>query len=250
MEENSGSLTQQASTSVNQTTNNVQSPPTSNPLQSSDSSVPSAQPQVGNLSATQQPSPQQTMPEQQTTSTLPGNPKRKSKLKKTLMVIGVLVIVVGIIIAGALLLSSLIFKGVKDSPEVQSKVTNFMEHVSSESYQSAYALTSKDFKEVTPMDNFTRALSLFEAQYSGFQSQEQVGFYIEANAGQLTTYQYSAVVTYDNGDVGELLAVLVKEDGEYKILSMEVNVSIDRLEKFQQNSQDSVLGVSSKRTPL
>jgi len=48
-------------------------------------------------------------------------------------------------------------------------------------------------------------------------------------------YQYSAVVTYTDGDTGDLVAVLVRENGNYKILSINVNVSIDRGEKFQQS---------------
>jgi hypothetical protein len=42
------------------------------------------------------------------------------------------------------------------------------------------------------MDDFTKVIPIFKAQYSEFQSQEQVGFHIEAKGGQPTTYQYSA----------------------------------------------------------
>ena len=191
-------------TSVDQPSQSVQNSPTPITVQPP---VQTTQPQA-NI-------PQQTAVQPQTISVEPEKPKKKSRLKKILLIIG------GLVIIAVILLGFLLFKGVKDAPEVQSKVTSFMQNVSSGNYQSAYDLTSKEFKESTSMDEFTRAMSLFKAQYTEFQSQEQVGFHVEANAGQPTLYEYSAIVNYTDGDNGELIAILVKEDDDYKILSIE-----------------------------
>lgn len=209
-----------------------------------ESVVQPVQPTQPQINSTQQPqvqqSPQQTTVQPQTINPEPVIPKKKSRLKIVLLTIG------GIIVLVAAILGFLIFRGFKDSPIVQEKVTSFMQNVSSGNYDAAYALTSKEFKQTTSMESFTKAMSIFKAQYSEFQSQDQIGFNVEANAGQPTLYQYSAVVTYTDGETGKLIAVLVKEDGDYKILSVEVNVGIDRIEKFQQNDADSVLGASSE----
>jgi len=86
------------------------------------------------------------------------------------------------VILGIVLLGLLIFKGIKDAPEVQDKVTSFMQNISTENYEDAYVLTSKDFKEISSMEEFARTMSLYKAQYTEFQSQEQIGFNVEANA--------------------------------------------------------------------
>jgi len=164
---------------------------------------------------------------------------KKSKLKKALIIIGVILLICGGF------LGTLLIKGVKDAPEVGDKISSFMQHVSDRKYHDAYALTSNDFKEATPVSEFTRAMSIFKAQYTDFQFQEQAGFHIEANAGEPTLYEYTGIITYADGDQGELFAVLVEEGGEYKISYIEVNVPLDRIEKFQKSEQKSVFGVSS-----
>lgn len=167
--------------------------------------------------------------------------KPKSKWKKALIRIGILVLLLG------LLFGYLILQGVKDAPKVQQKVTNFLQLVSNNDLETAYTLTSTQFKESTPKEDFIKAMSLFKAQYSGFKEQKQTGFSVEVNAGQPTLYKYSGTITYLDGDQGELAAVLLKEDGEWKILSIRVNVDIKRLEKFQQTDDKSVLGESTEK---
>lgn len=175
----------------------------------------------------------------QTFTTVHPEPKKRSLLKK------ILIFIVSLIILIAIVAGFFIFKGFKDAPQVQDKVTSFMEYASLEKYSDAYSLTSKAFKNMTSLDDFTRILSLYKAQYSGFQSQEQSGFYIQSNTGQPVQYQYTGDITYSGGDLGVVKAVLIKEGGEYKISSIFVTVSIDRAEKFQQTEKDNVLGVTS-----
>ena len=172
--------------------------------------------------------PQQVYTQQPTDPQLE-KPKSKSKLKIVLIVIGVLVLL------GVFSIGLLVFKGVRDAPQVQQKVTFFLQNVSNNELETAYDLTSDEFKQSVTKEDFEKSMSLFKAQYSGFQKQEQVGFNVEATSGNPTLYQYSGVITYSNGDQGELEATLVKEEGEYKIQFIHVNVDLERLEKFQQS---------------
>ncbi|OGH10354.1 MAG: hypothetical protein A2857_05590 [Candidatus Levybacteria bacterium RIFCSPHIGHO2_01_FULL_36_15] len=167
--------------------------------------------------------------------------KPKSKWKKILAIFAVLILL------GVALFGYLIFQGIKDAPQVQQKVTSFLSDVSNNDLETAYNLTSAQFKESTSKEDFTKARTLFKAQYAGFKEQKQTGFSVEANAGQPTLYKYSGAITYTDGDQGELSATLVKENGEYKILGIKVNVDIKRMEKFQQGSSDSVLGVGTEK---
>lgn len=167
--------------------------------------------------------------------------KPKSKWKKVLAIVGVLIL----LLMG--LFGYLIFQGVKDSPQVQQKVTSFLNDVSNNDLDTAYNLTSTQFKESTSKEDFTKAMTLFKAQYTGFKEQKQTGFSVEANAGQPTLYKYSGAITYTDGDQGELAATLVKENGEWKILGIKVNVDIKRMEKYQQSNSNSVLGVSTEK---
>lgn len=165
-------------------------------------------------------------------------PKPKTKPNKILLIIGILFLL-GVVIIGYLL-----FQGVKDAPQVKAEVSNFMQLVSGGDLTNAYSLTSSGFKNSVSSEDFSSAMNSFKAQYSGFQDQKQTGFSVEANAGQPTIYKYSGIISYDDGDKGEVTAKLVKEDGKWKILYISVNVEVKRMQKFQQQTKDSVLGVS------
>lgn len=165
-------------------------------------------------------------------------PKPKSKLKKILAIMVVLFLFVASGFSYAML------QGTKDSPKVKANITSFLRYVSDNDLDSAYLLFSSKVKETIPKDDFIRTMNAFKAQYSGFESQEQTGFSIEKNVGQPTMFNYSGVITYDDGDKGNISAILVKDDGEWKIYNIEVSVGINRIEKFQQQNSNSTLGVS------
>lgn len=167
--------------------------------------------------------------------------KSRSKIKIFLCAVGILFLL------GFGLIGYLMYQGVKDSPQVQWTITNFLNDVSSNNFDSAYMLTSNDFKKSTPKEDFIKAMSLFKAQYSGFSEQKQTGFSVETNAGQPTLFKYSGVITYNDKDQGELSAVLVKEDNVWKILFIGVNVNLKRLEKFQQTNKSPVLGINVEK---
>jgi len=167
--------------------------------------------------------------------------KSKSSWKK------ILVIIVVVFLVGLGFFSYLLFQGVKDSPEVKQKVTSFLQNVSDNNLDTAYSLTSNDFKRATPKEDFVKSMQIFKAQYSGFKEQNQTGFKIVTNAGKPTQYQYTGEITYTDGDTGDLYATLIKENDEWRIYSIVVDIDIKRMEKFQQAQKDSVLGASTQK---
>jgi hypothetical protein len=116
----------------------------------------------------------------------------------------------------------LLFQGLKDAPQIQSKVTFFMQYVSKDNLNSAYDLTSKEFKKTYSLEEFENLISTFKYQYSDFEKQKQTGFTVESVSGQPTLYQYLGEITYTDGDKGGIDATLVKEEGEYKIQFIDV----------------------------
>lgn len=153
--------------------------------------------------------PQQTQP--QPSDLQPDKPSSKSKIIIVLVIFGLFLLV------GAGIFGFLIFKGIEESSQAQLKLTSFLRHVSNNDLGSAYNLTSSEFKQVTTLENFEEEINLYKAQYSDFQKLEQTGFNIEAQTGRPTTYQYSGIIKYTDGDEGEVEAILIKEEGDYKV---------------------------------
>lgn len=143
-------------------------------------------------------------------------PKTKSKLKIVLAIIGTLVLLV-VVFFGFIL-----FQSLKDAPQIQKKVSSFMQYVSKDDFNSAYYLTSKEFKKTYTLGEFEKLVSTYNYQYSDFEKQKQTGFVVEAVSGQPTLYQYIGEITYTNGDKGSIDATFVKEEGAYKIQFIDV----------------------------
>jgi hypothetical protein len=169
-------------------------------------------------------------------------PEKKKNIWKI-----ILLTIVGVIVVGVAILGFLIFQGIQDAPEIEKTVTEFLVNVSTSNLEAAYKLTSEDFKKSTPREDFATMLTQFEAQYSGFQDQSQTGFYVRADAGKPTFYDYTGTVTYTDGDSGEVTATLLKENGEWKILGIEISIDANRLRKFNSANSSSVLGVSTEK---
>jgi hypothetical protein len=169
-------------------------------------------------------------------------PQKKKNIWKI-----ILLTIVGLAVVGFAIVGFLIFQGVKEAPEIEKKITEFLVNVSTSDLDAAYELTSEGFRKSTSKEDFATMLTQFEAQYSGFQEQQQTGFYVRADAGQPTFYDYTGTVTYTDGDSGEVTATLLKENGEWKILGIEVSIGVDRLRKFNSTNSNSVLGASTEK---
>ena len=120
----------------------------------------------------------------------PEKPKSKTKI-----IISIVAIVGTILLLGAGVVGFLIFQGVKDSSQVQQKVTSFLRYVSSSDLESAYKLTSDEFKQTTTLESFNSEISLYKSQYSDFQKLDQTCFFIEAESVRPTTYEYAGTIT-------------------------------------------------------
>jgi len=167
--------------------------------------------------------------------------KTRSKWKKIFAIAGIFVILLGVFPG------YLIFQGIKDGPQVQREVTDFLQRTSDNDLEGAYSMASDEFKKSVSKEDFIRTITLLPAQYKNFKEQKQEGFSVEANAGQPNLFKYSGTITYTDGDSGTLSAVLIKEAGGWKILSMTIYIDTERLEKFSQTDSGPVLGVSTDR---
>lgn len=144
---------------------------------------------------------------------------KKSKLKKILIIIG-LVIVAVMIVKGLIF-----YKGLKDGQIISEKTTEFMQLVSGNSIQDAYEMTSIDFRRTNSLKDFEKFAEDFDFLFSNFKQQEQTGFYYETGTGG-TYYEYTGSTIYTNGHTGELTAIFVKEGGEYKMQRFDAEVDL------------------------
>lgn len=150
----------------------------------------------------------------------PSSLTKKSNSKTKIIII--VTIVVALLIVGAGVIGFLVFQGIQEASHVQQKITIFLKHTSKGDFESAYQLTSTEFKQTTTFVDFKSDITSLPGHYSDFENLEQTGFYIEAKSGQPTVYQFSGIITYINGDEGDVETTLIKEDGEYRIQNMYV----------------------------
>lgn len=173
-----------------------------------------------------------TIPNTTVPSPLPETPP-KSRLKILLLAGGVIVVLAAAVFGYVGFRG--VQKGLKEANLAEKQLTLFLELVSDKKLEEAYGLTSEELRGAQSQEEFSNDLSTLEAQYSEFKSISQTGFFAEAKSGQPTTYEYSGIITYTDGDEGSVEATLVKEKGEWKIQYVYVEISNDRLEKFQSN---------------
>lgn len=165
--------------------------------------------------------------------------KNNIKIKLFFLFLGLIFVITGVAFG------SLFTQSLDAGPKVKLIVGSFMQSVSSGDLNNAYALTSTEFQKSLPRADFDSAMNTFGAQYSGYKEQKQTGFSIQANVGEPTIYKYSGEITYEDGDKGEVEASLVKEANDWKIVYIKVDIDIKRMQKYQQATKESVLGVST-----
>lgn len=164
----------------------------------------------------------------------PEIPQSKSKPTKIILLVGGIIVVFAATIFGYIALPG-IRQGLQEADLAEKQLTLLLEFVSDKKFAEAYGLMSETVREAQSQEEFSNALLALEAPYSGFKSISQTGFQVEAKSGQPTTYNYSGIITYTDGDEGDIEATLVKENGEWKIHYVYVEISNERLEKFQGN---------------
>lgn len=70
------------------------------------------------------------------------------------------------------------------------------------------------------------------------QSAFQQQFHIQDTSNG-TFYNYTGTVTYSNGDQGALTATLQKDNGEFKVYAMNINISAQRFKTLCVQNQGS-----------
>ena len=182
--------------------------------------------------------PTASIPNQQPVAQAPSTPVPVTAPKKKFGWKTIVLIVIAVLVAG---FAYMIYQGVSDSPLVHAKLESFLQNVSDGDYDGAYTLTSVEFKDEVTRSDFTVFMDSSKAMYSDFGSLEQTGFVIESNNGQ-TVFNYEGIITYTDGNTGDLTSVLVKRDDEYRIVNVNVSVDMERINKYPLSGNDSVLG--------
>lgn len=162
--------------------------------------------------------------------------KNSSIYKKIVITLGiVVVIVVGLV-------SFQLYRGYNNLDRVEKTVTNFLLFASANDIDEAYLLTSKQFKKDVSKQDLEELFAYTQAQYTGIIGVKRTGFKISSDTSGSTLYQYVGIVMYDDGDEGEMVAVLQEEGGEWKILQIQVNATLERVKKFNQDPQERFVG--------
>lgn len=169
-----------------------------------------------------------------TVSLPPPEAQRPSSKRKIIFLIGGTVAALAITVLGYFALQWL-QNGFEEANLAEKQLTILLELISDKRFEEAYELMSQKVREAQSREEFSEAISELEAQYSGFKDISQTGFEVEAKSGQPTVYNYSGITIYKDGDEGSIEAIMVKESGEWKIQYVYVEISEERLEKFQDN---------------
>lgn len=145
--------------------------------------------------------------EKQTTQQPEMAPPKKKGMPTWLKVIIVLIVFVLVIVLIA----------TKATSGLTAPVNNQLDLLKNNDIKGAYELTSKQFQEVTSLEVFTQ----FVKQYPSLLKNKTYSFnekIVENNIGTL-----KGTLTSEDGTVTPIEYKLVKENGEWKILSIEIN---------------------------
>lgn len=151
-------------------------------------------------------------------------------MKKVILI--VIILIIAIVAIGAFLLLRNVKK---ELPALEKQVTVFLEYAANSGVDSAHTMLAEGFKKKMTKE----ALASFFAQnkplFSGFKSQVNTGYSANTDVGSPTVYSYTGDITYDNGDIGEVSAKFIKENGELKLVGINVKVDPKRIEDFNSS---------------
>ena len=114
-------------------------------------------------------------------------------------------------------------------------MTEMMQLISEKEYDKAFTLTSAEFQKNTVRESFEALINTDtgKALFTGFQSLSFDEFTVNSGTQYGTYYEYSGTVSYDNGDLGDILVRLVREDSVLKVNYFNIKVSPERVLSFQ-----------------
>lgn len=118
------------------------------------------------------------------------------------------------------------YRGYTAGPEIESRVSAFMQSASDQDIDSTYGFMTDELKASLPRDKFAKDVEEHFDQIK-FTSQEQEGFYYSLAIKKLSLprgiYEYQGFVTYTGGKYGNVFMVFIREDGEWKILILDIS---------------------------
>ncbi len=152
--------------------------------------------------------------------------KPMSKWKKVLIVVGIIIL---FIIAWA---GIVLYRGFQELPMAQEKILNFAQLLADQKIDEAYKLSSEVFQENVSRESMEQ-LADQKFILDGITEIHLTWFKIRKNANEPTYYDYWWTVSYNDGEIGELTAILVKENSEFKVQSFNIKTSFERVNKFK-----------------
>ena len=160
-------------------------------------------------------------------------PKPKKLWKWILLIVGVIVIIF------VIWFGFLIYSGFKNEAVVKPILIEYIQDLGAGNLNVAYNdLSSNDMKNAVSFEQFQEAVGVMPCLYTGFQSLNLSGFNVQAtNNG--TFYTYTGTITYSNGDRGALSAILEKDNGEFKVYGLHINITPERFKSLCENQSST-----------
>ncbi len=155
-------------------------------------------------------------------------PKKRSRLKI------VFISLASLFLLGLLAFGLLSFYGYKNAHAITASVKSFLQATSNGNLDGAYALTTQNLHDTISRAEFTKTIDDSKAQFTDFERIETIHYKDSIVHDGHVYFGLIGTVTYTDGHQGELSAILLKEDGEWRVAGIEVDVSPARLEKFQE----------------
>jgi hypothetical protein len=137
--------------------------------------------------------------------------------------------ILAIVILGGLGVLAGIFVVVNQStastPQIQQLVTEYLHFAARQDIDGVYSLTSSAYQKAVSKKD-TRTFIHRKELFEGFKEQIQNSLDARVVPGKPTEYDYSGTITYQDGATGEVTATIIKENWEYKILTIKIHKNL------------------------
>lgn len=163
--------------------------------------------------------------------------QKPKKHRKFFIVLGIIVLV---IIVGAALFGMLFYRGWQDAQKAGNTLTYFLTYLSNGDNDNAYSLIANKWKADSTEDKFIQDMSTLKLAFSEFKSQQTTGWHVQAYSGAPYTCFYQGKITHTDGKTDNFEAVLIIENGGWKVLSIRFDLSPERIRQLQSSGGASL----------
>lgn len=136
-------------------------------------------------------------------------------------------IVVALIVLVVAVYGYIFYTGSSSGPKISERVTEFLQLASDGYADEAYEFFTKDLKKTWPIEKFENDLD-DHFGWREFASQEQTGYEVNLTfskynyLGPTIFYEYQGIVTYTGNAQGDIIALFVKENGEWRLWALDL----------------------------